>query len=274
MPHILIVEGNTPETVARGLSGAQAFVETFASLAPHVTTTIANPYAAPLAADDLDADGIVFTGSGEAWAVSDPEATPLWAAMEGAMASGKPIWGSCNGMHLAALALGGMVRENPNGLEVGIARDMALTVEGRAHPMMAQRPALFGAPCVHRDEVAELPPGAILMAGNAHTPIQAFAFEGDGTCIWATQYHPELSLAGLADYLTASGSIFADHAGLVTDLTCAAGDSLAAARLGTTPEAMQPQARAAELLAWLQLVTERAAVGLHLAAPVRSRLTH
>lgn len=274
MPHILIVEGNTPDTVSRGLSGARGFVESFAVLAPHVTTTIANPYAAPLTAEDLSADGIVFTGSGEPWAVSDPEATPLWAAMEGAMASGKPIWGSCNGMHLAALALGGMVRKNPNGLEVGIARDMALTVEGRAHPMMAHRPALFGAPCVHRDEVADLPPGAILMAGNAHTPVQAFAFEGDGTCIWATQYHPELSLAALAEYLTGVESIFADRAGLVADLTCAAGDSLAAARLGTTPEAMQAQARGAELLAWLELVTERANVGLHMAAPARNRLTH
>ena len=272
MPHVLIVEGNTPETVARGLSGAHGFVETFAALAPNMTTSVVNPYAAPLSAMDLLADGIVFTGSGEPWAVSDPEATPLWAAMERAMTTGKPIWGSCNGMHLAAVMLGGRLRANPKGPEVGIARNMALTVEGRGHPMMAQRPASFSAPCVHRDEVADLPPGATLMAGNAHTPVQAFAFEADGICIWATQYHPELSLAALGGYLTAAGSIFACHAALVADLACAAEDRLTAARLGTTPEALQTPARSAEFLAWLDLVTARASVGPHGVSLPRGRV--
>lgn len=174
------------------------------------------------------------------------------------MASGKPIWGSCNGMHLAALMLGGTIRENPNGIEVGMARDMALTIEGQHHPMMAARAPRFAAPCVHRDEVETLPDGALLLAGNAHTPVQAFAFDGDGMTIWATQYHPELSPAELCAYLTATGTIFDDFTGLVGDLGGAETDRQAAQRLGTTPEEVAPANRAVELLAWLDLVAQRA----------------
>ena len=58
--------------------------------------------------------------------------------------------------------------------------------------MLAGRPIEYAAPCIHRDEVAQLPKDAVLLAGNAHSPVQAFVVETDTVTFWGTQYHPEL----------------------------------------------------------------------------------
>ncbi|RYD75701.1 MAG: hypothetical protein EOP84_17905, partial [Verrucomicrobiaceae bacterium] len=42
----------------------------------------------------------------------------------------------------------------------------------------------------HRDAVLSLPPGAQLLAGNEHTPIQAFSLE---TNVFGVQFHPEMT---------------------------------------------------------------------------------
>ena len=46
-----------------------------------------------------------------------------------------PQFGSCWGAQLAAIVGGGKCKKNPKGREMGIARKIALTPEGRDHPM-------------------------------------------------------------------------------------------------------------------------------------------
>jgi GMP synthase (glutamine-hydrolysing) len=86
------------------------------------------------------------------------------------------------------------VRANPRGREVGIARDITLTPEGREHPLYQGKAPIFTSPCVHGDEVEALPEGAIVLAANALSDVQAVDISHDGGRFWGIQYHPEFSL--------------------------------------------------------------------------------
>ena len=161
--------------VARGRRGAEGFEQAFQHLAPDADVRVVNPYAGFLNADDFaGVDGVVFTGSGVSWSTDAREAACQRAAMELAFDAGLPSWGSCNGMQLAAVVLGGQVAASPNGLEVGVARETRLTPAGQTHPQFKSRTAVFAVPCIHRDEVSRLPTGAVKLAQNNHSEHQAF----------------------------------------------------------------------------------------------------
>lgn len=254
MTNILIFEGNTPELLARGKSAASFFLKTFQALDPTLTLKVVCPYAGPVDADVYeDVHGIVHTGSGVDWATDAPEAAPLRAEMERSFQQCRPIWGSCNGAQLAAVVLGGKVGASPNGVEVGPALDLQLTDTGLDHPMMAGRGNGYSVPCIHRDEVQALPEGATLLAGNAHSPVQALVYERAGVRFWGVQYHPEMRLADVAAATGGSGLLRAGrdaHA----DLALADTDAAAAERLGISVADMALPARARELVNWLALV--------------------
>jgi GMP synthase (glutamine-hydrolysing) len=72
------------------------------------------------------------------------------------------------------------------------------TEAGRSHPLLAGRPASYDAPSLHSDEVDMLPPGAVLLAGNRVSAVQAAEIRFDGGVFWGVQYHPELSLDEVA----------------------------------------------------------------------------
>jgi GMP synthase (glutamine-hydrolysing) len=113
-----------------------------------------------------------------------------------AFAAGVPVWGSCWGLQLAVVALGGSVRRNPRGRELPIARSITVTEAGRAHSLLACRPAVFDALCSHLDEIDTLPPGAQVLAANEVSAVQAIAAETPGLgSFHGTQYHPEHTLA-------------------------------------------------------------------------------
>ncbi len=248
---ILIVESNTPALLAKGRSGAESFVRTLLALAPEATLEIVAPYAAEPDRFDFDAaDGVIFTGSGVEWSTEAPEAEPLRRAMECAFDKRKPIWGSCNGLQLAAVVLGGAVGESPNGREDGLARDLEILLP---HAMLTGRVAGFAVPCVHRDEVTRVPVGARVVAGNSHSPVQAMVYEKDGLTFWGTQYHPEMTLDDVARCLWDKGA--AKH------LRQAAASETVAEALGTTVEAQQTSVRTLELQNWLTLVAACAASG-------------
>lgn len=213
-----------------------------------VEALIVAPYAAESLPDLSGVDGAVFTGSAVEWCADAPEARPLAEAMEAAFAAGLPVLGSCNGMQLAAHVLGGRLRASPKGREDGLARDIRLTEAGRSHPFMAGRRDGFAVPCVHRDEVARLPEGAVLLATNAHSDVQAFAMETGGVRFWGVQYHPEYTL----DYVAERARNWPNLGpAFAADLARADVDVEAAARIGARREDMAPQALLTELRNWL-----------------------
>lgn len=115
-----------------------------------------------------------------------------------AFAAGVPGFGSCWAAQIAVVAAGGEVAPNPNGREMGIARKIHLSPEGRAHPMYAGKPAVFDGFTSHDDAVTVMPEGSDVLASNDWTPVQAVHVVHQGTPFWGLQYHPEYDLHEMA----------------------------------------------------------------------------
>lgn len=255
---IVIVDSETPAISersrrTRGASNADWFDAVLRELRPNAQCILVAPYGGANA-EFTGADGAIFTGSSVDWAVDDAQGAPVALAMERALTAGVPVWGSCNGMQLAAVLLGGAVGEAPAGLEAGLALDVDLTEEGVAHPMMAGRRSRYSAPCIHRHEVTRLPEGARHLARNAHSDVQAFAYDADGISVWATQYHPEYTVGTPGAALAQMDGTDPD---LVADLLAADKDPAAVRRLGADPADLAPVARTVELRNWLAMVEMR-----------------
>ena len=262
MSRILIVESETPDVIdAAGNSLAIGFGETLRGLDPQIEIEFADPYLKPLDVRRLDiVDAAVFPGSRVYWSTDDADAAPLRQAMERVFEVGLPCFGSCNGLQLAGVLLGGRVAAAAE-LEVGVAREVRLTDAGAGHPMMAGRTPSFAVPAVHRDRVVELPPGATCLAGNRHSRYQAFVYEADGIDFWGVQYHPEIAPEEIAQYLRSRPDLFADHQHLVADLLVAERDDEAAARFGAQSDELRPPVRTTELRNWLAHVAAQRAPG-------------
>ena len=98
-------------------------------------------------------DGIAWTGS--SLTITEPDAADVRPQIELARAAfdaGVPSFGSCWAAQIAVVAAGGRCAANPRGREMGIARKIALTGEGRAHPLYIGKPTVFDAFISHEDE--------------------------------------------------------------------------------------------------------------------------
>jgi GMP synthase (glutamine-hydrolysing) len=98
---------------------------------------------------------------------------------------------------VAVTAAGGSVEPNPRGREFGFARRIALSPEGRAHPLYDGKPAVFESGTVHRDGIQTLPPGSVALAHN-EMGLQAAAFTHARGHFWGVQYHPEYDFIDVA----------------------------------------------------------------------------
>ena len=145
-----------------------------------------------------DFHGIAWTGSPLSAYEDTPAVTDQIDLARAAFQSGVPCFGSCWGLQVMAVALGGKVHLNPNGYEIGIARQIRLNADGRAHPMFDDKADVFDAVCTHQDEVCGLPSGVRVLAGNAISAIQAAEFSDGERSFWGVQYHPEFTLAQIS----------------------------------------------------------------------------
>jgi GMP synthase (glutamine-hydrolysing) len=165
-------------------------------------------------------DGFIWTGSNLTIFEDDPRVTRQIEFSRLIFAIGRPQFGSCWGLQMAAVAAGGEVRKNPRGREMGFARKLRLTAEGRRHPMYEGKPDVFDGFISHLDEVTRLPNGGVLLATNEHTRVQALEVRSGQGVFWATQYHPEYELAEMARLIVARADplikegFFADQAAL------------------------------------------------------------
>ena len=249
MPQILIIDSNTAEINSASSKCAGAvYADALMACQDDLKITIAAPYDGDDTPDLSGVDGVVFTGSGVEWNTDDPRAEPLAQVMRAVFAKGIPTLGSCNGMQLAASVLGGCSSASPNGHEDGLAREIRLTDAGHKHPFMRGRRDGYAVPCVHRDEVRKLPNGAILLAGNAHSHVQAFVYEMNGIRFWGVQYHPEYTPEFVSGLMARLGRMPEPQ---ISDLGCADVDVDAASRLGIRPEDMGAEVRLTELRNWL-----------------------
>ena len=143
-------------------------------------------------------DGIAWTGSSLTVFADDPKVTTQIDFAKAAFEAKVPSFGSCWAAQIAVVAAGGRCDVNPRGREMGIARKIALTPEGRAHPLYTGKKSVFDAFISHDDEVTHLPASASLLACNGHTRVQAVSVIHKGGVFWGLQYHPEYDLHELA----------------------------------------------------------------------------
>jgi GMP synthase (glutamine-hydrolysing) len=204
MLNILIAEG-TPavwQAERRGFGLPSNFSLLAAAVRLHdpgircMPLNIADGEALPFGTTLSDFDGVMFPGSPLHIYDPGPCVSRQIDFARAAFAAGLPVWGSCWGLQLAVVALGGSVRRNPRGRELPIARAITMTDAGRAHPLLRSRPAVFDALCSHLDEIETVPPNSQILAANEVSAVQAIAVETPSLGgFHGTQYHPEHTLA-------------------------------------------------------------------------------
>lgn len=185
-----------------GQSAGEAYADVLRELAPGAAVEHALPADPDTPPPDASAltgyDAVFLTGSPihvyDGSAAAEREIT----FMRAVFASGTPSFGSCAGLQVAAVAAGGTVRPLRHPREAGFARRIWPTEAGRAHPLLRGRPPAYDAATLHGDEVERLPEGAVHLAGNLNTAVQAAEIRYESGVFWGVQYHPELSLTEVA----------------------------------------------------------------------------
>jgi GMP synthase (glutamine-hydrolysing) len=156
---------------------------------------------APLGDLSLDDWSGIILGGGP-FNVSDPadRKTPVQVRVEadlhGLMTriveADFPFLGACYGIGTLGGHQGALVdKRYPE--PVG-AVEITVTPEGQQDPLFAGVPAVFDAFVGHKEAISRLPEHAVLLAGSPTCPVQAFRI---GRHVYATQFHPELDVAGL-----------------------------------------------------------------------------
>ena len=206
-PRFLVVDGylkaSRDELVAGGASMAcdlyAAMLRRFAPGA-HVDYVFPADDAGslPAGAELAAYDGIAWTGCSLTVFEDDPRVRSQIEFCRAAFTAGVPSFGSCWALQIAVVAAGGLCRANPRGREMGIARKIQLTPEGRGHPLYAGKPSVFDAFISHVDEVTHWPSTALLLASNQFTHVQAAAVTHLAGTFWGLQYHPEYDLHEMA----------------------------------------------------------------------------
>ncbi|MCL2091654.1 MAG: glutamine amidotransferase [Micrococcales bacterium] len=156
--------------------------------------------AGPLGDVDLEAYSGVLLGGGS-FCVSDPTDTKsavqlrveadLDRLLKDVLAADVPFLGCCYGIGTLGRHIGAVVDrtypEPVSGVQVRV------TPDGAADPVFAATGPRFYAFTGHKEAVTTLPPEAVLLATGDGAPVQAFRVGR----AYATQFHPELDLAGL-----------------------------------------------------------------------------
>lgn len=133
-------------------------------------------------------DAVLMTGSPSSVTEQAPWMLRAGELMVNAAERGIPVLGVCFGHQLLGQVLGGEVRRNPKGRELGTIR-CQLTASGQEDPLFDGLPPHFEVQATHEDFVFRPPPGAELLATNDHTPVQAFRA---GRLLRGVQFHPEM----------------------------------------------------------------------------------
>jgi GMP synthase (glutamine-hydrolysing) len=225
-PRLLVVEGNTADLRAKQVTAggkimSDGYSDLLRTLLPGAVVDICYPAdpGANLPIGGLEGyDGVAITGSALNVYDGGPEIERQIELAREVMKAKTPLFGSCWGLQVVTVAAGGVVRANPRGRELGVARRIALTPAGREHAVYDGKAAVFDAVTVHLDEVETLAPGSTVLATNGVSDVQAAEIRQDGATAWAVQYHPEFSLADMAAIMRRYGvrlikeGFFADEA--------------------------------------------------------------
>lgn len=272
-PRLLVIEGNSPPTIAEhvsfgGTPASKGYSDLLRELLPGAAVDVCYPADVSALLPDgqslLGYDGIAITGSSLHIYNGGPEVMRQVELVRTALTTGTPVFGSCWGLQVITVASGGVVRRNPKGREIGFGRGIRLTEAGRKHPMYVGKLDVFNAPTVHLDEVETLPAGATVLSSNAVSQVQAVEFRTPGSTAWGVQYHPEYPLRELAVIVRRIGTrligegFFADEADMkefardLDDLDRDPGCKRLSWRHGISQNVLDKKLRVSEVANWVE----------------------
>ncbi|GAB1478044.1 type 1 glutamine amidotransferase [Paracoccaceae bacterium] len=189
--HIAVLMANTDESAfAQAHPGdGERFRALLQGCRPDWEVTVFSVKNGVFPPEEARFDGWLITGSPAS--VNDDAAWigRLLALIRRLVSDGKPLFGACFGHQAIAKALGGTVGANPGGWVMGL---VLTAMEGHGISLYA----------AHREQILALPPGAVVLGGNAECPVGSMAI---GPRVLTTQYHPEMS----AEFVAALVEAFA-----------------------------------------------------------------
>ncbi len=150
----------------------------------------------PDAVDDFQ--GYVITGSPASVNDDDVWIDRLMAFIRALDDRKKPTVGACFGHQAIAKALGGRVGPNPDGWGLGIAPTRFVRHLRWMDPAHVDL-ELYAA---HKEQVVELPEGAMVLGSSPIASVGAFAIDQH---IFTTQHHPEITPDYMADLMHVVG---------------------------------------------------------------------
>jgi GMP synthase (glutamine-hydrolysing) len=143
--------------------------------------------------------GVIVTGSAAVVTDREPwsEGTGQWLVR--AMRLGKPILGICYGHQLLAQALGGEVRLNPRGRQIGTT-DVKLNAAARSDALFGRFAEILHLPVCHRQAVVKLPESATVLGTTPLDPNHVVRYADSA---WGVQFHPEFDSNIVRGYIDA-----------------------------------------------------------------------
>ncbi len=138
---------------------------------------------------------VLIGGSGQYSAGGDAPWLTSAATMvrEELVERGRPTFAVCFGLQLMGRALGEAVIHDPDNREVGT-YEVRITPEAERCDLFGALPARFDAQQGHNDRILNTPAGTTKLAESDLADVQALVVERKP--VWATQFHPELDVAG------------------------------------------------------------------------------
>jgi len=164
--------------------------------------------------DPAEVEAIVITGSSANVPNREPWMLASEAYLREVVRLGVPTFGICFGHQILAQALGGEVRRNPRGREIGTRRIHRFEDD----PIFDGMPDVFEAHITHVDTVAVLPSGAKALAKNDLEDHHAIRFNETA---YGVQFHPELDADVMRGYIEHRWEILASE-GIAVDALHAA----------------------------------------------------
>ena len=194
-PILILKTGSTFAEMARDFGDFEDWTIAASGLAPGVFV-VADGVEEPVPPLD-QLSGIIVTGSH--LMVSDGGAVvEFWSQLlRDAIDMRLPVLGVCYGHQLLGHALGGIVADHPDGLELGQTR-IEMETAAQDDPLFSVLPGQFQAYATHMQSIIKLPEGAFVFGRSSFEAHHAVRF---APAAWGVQFHPEFSQKIMQAYI-------------------------------------------------------------------------
>ncbi len=171
---------------------------------------VRRPYRGDALPDDLGQHGALLVLGGEMGATDDehwwiPRTREL---VRTAAAARTPTLGICLGHQLCTVALGGTIRRNPAGQQLGVL-EVGWAPDAAADPLLGVAVGARIAVHWNDDVVDELPPDAVRLATAPGGEVQAARL---AETVWGVQLHPEVDAKVVTGWAPGSRAVHGDAA--------------------------------------------------------------